>query len=72
MNKTPTRISVPTDADIFINILLYIDPKAAGGHSRAYRNVRAKLLALGWTQHRFRRSGQAAKRQWQVVLVAES
>lgn len=44
---------VREDTDILTEVILYIDPNAANAHSPAYRKVRAKLLALGWPQHRF-------------------
>ena len=54
MNATPTNISDPQkDAEMFLKLLLFIDPKAAHGNSSAYREVRAKLRAIGWTPRRF-------------------
>ena len=57
MNAKPKSISnVQEDAEVLIEVLLYIDPRAGRGKSPAYRKLRTTLLEIGWESIRFDRA----------------
>jgi len=54
MNAIPAGSSNSCrDADVLVEMILYLDPNAEHAHSSVYRKVRAKLLSCGWSQNRF-------------------
>lgn len=54
MNAMPSGSpSACGDADILVEVILHLDPKAAHAHSRAFSKVRSTLLSWGWSENRF-------------------